>query len=72
VALMGLIFLPDQPLQGGGATEGPLGGVLHPLGRALPVAEVVIVVGYLGELTKPLWRAVRRAIGGEPDGRAQS
>ncbi|MFG1708800.1 hypothetical protein ACFLIM_36945 [Nonomuraea sp. M3C6] len=61
VALMGLIFLPDRPLQGGGATEGPLGGALHPLGRALPVAEVVIAVGYLGELAKPLWRAVRQA-----------
>lgn len=56
VALMGLIFLPDRPLQGGGATEGPLGGALHPLGRALPVAEIVAVVGYLGELSKVSWK----------------
>ncbi len=60
VALMGLIFLPDRPLQGGGDAVGPLGGALHPLGRALPVAEVVLVVGYVGEMVKPGWRLLRR------------
>jgi hypothetical protein len=58
VSLMGLVFLPSHPLQGGGATEGPLFGALHPLGRALPVAEGVLVVGYVAELVKPLWRLV--------------
>lgn len=56
VVLMGLVFLPGQPLQGGGDTVGPLGGALHPLGRALPVAEVVTVVGYVCELAKPVWQ----------------
>ena len=60
VILMGLIFLPDRPLQGGGDTVGPLGGLLHPFGRALPVAEVVVLTGYAAELIKSLWRRIRR------------
>jgi hypothetical protein len=60
VMLMGLIFLPGRPLQGGGDTVGPLGGLLHPFGRALPVAELVVLIGYVAELTKPLWRRIRR------------
>jgi hypothetical protein len=60
VILMGLIFLPDRPLQGGGDTVGPLGGLLHPFGRALPVAEVVVVTGYVSEFIKSLWGRARR------------
>jgi hypothetical protein len=41
-----------------------LGGVLHPLGRALPVAEVVTAVGYVGELTKPHVGPSRRRAAG--------
>ena len=63
VALMGLIFLPDHPLQGGGSTMGALGGALHPLGRAFPVAEAVLVIGFAAEILKPLWHAVRGATG---------
>ncbi len=52
VAAMGFIFVPSHPLQGGGDTIGPLWGALHPLARALPVAEVVIVLGYIFEVLK--------------------
>jgi hypothetical protein len=56
VILTGLVFLPSRPLQGGGDTVGPLGGLLHPFGRALPVAEAVVVLGYVAELIKTLRR----------------
>lgn len=52
VAATGFIFVPSHPLQGGGDTMGPLWGALHPLGRALPAAEVVVVLGYLFELLR--------------------
>lgn len=62
VALMGVIFLPSHPLQGGGDTEGPLWGALHPLGRALPVAMIVVVVGYVAELLRGVWAHARRTM----------
>lgn len=61
VAAMGFIFVPSHPLQGGGDTMGPLWGALHPLGRALPVAEVVIVLGYVGELVKGIIYTLRKS-----------
>lgn len=55
VIAMGLIFLPGRPLQGGGDTAGPLGGLFHPMGRAFPVAMVVVLLGYACELLRGMW-----------------
>lgn len=60
VAAMGFIFVPSHPLQGGGETMGPLWGALHPLGRAWPAAQAVIVIGYVGELIRTGWFAMSR------------
>ena len=40
---------------------GPLGGALHPLGRASPVGALVAILGYAAELLKTLWPRCARA-----------